>query len=200
MYLYHYSDKLFDRLLTKRKQGIKDDANKLEKYAYLDHISFFLEPIPLDILPSIHKNKHPFYVEGKELNEYKILTTSLGKMFYRLVESPENIKLLYDTTIDDETYYKERDKVDKKNKYEGTSLKDLESLVHRFQGTTREYFKKIPSYPNYEEIKTKYAPCVPHFMIYPETGIVNYSECNKVTLGKNRKIAKEDHIPLISKW
>ena len=73
MYLYHYSDKLFDRLLTKRKQGVTDDENKLEKYAYLDHISFFLEPIPLDILPSIHKNKHPFYVEGKELNEYKTL-------------------------------------------------------------------------------------------------------------------------------
>lgn len=186
-YLYHYSTELFDILKTREKQGLgKEEKIPELNQRYNKHISFFLEPIPLDILPDIHSNKHEFYVAGKEVYEYKIPTVNLGVMEYELVESPEKIKALYDTTLDDDAYYKAMDEISRANKYNGKNIKDLEALIERFEGTTRGYFIRIPSYPNYKEIKNKYAPCVPHFMIYPKTGLVKYSSVTKKKFGKSK--------------
>jgi hypothetical protein len=186
-YLYHYSSQMFDILKTREKQNKPLDSKlKANSSDYDKHISFFLEPIPLDILPDIHHNKHPFYVTGKEVYEYKIPTVNLGTMRYYLTESPEKTKALYDTSIDDDAYYALMDKVNKEQRYVGTKIKDIEDLVERFEGTTKNYFMKIPSYPNYEEIKGKYAPCVPHLMIYPETGLVKYGSVTKKRFGKSK--------------
>lgn len=186
-YLYHYSEALFDSLKTREKQGLGNqekipglDAN------YNKHISFFIEPIPLDILPSIHHNEHPFYVAGKEVYEYRIPTINLGIMEYRLVESPEKTKARYDTSIDDDAYFELMDKVNAANKYNGDKINDLEKLIDKFEGTTRNYFIKIPTYPDYEKMKTKYAPCVPHFMVYPKSGIVRYSSVTKKKFGSTK--------------
>ena len=183
-YLYHYSDQLFDSLKTREKQNKPLDPKVKTNFSDYDkHISFFLEPIPLDILPDIHHNKHPFYVAGKEVYEYRIPTVNLGTMRYHLTESPEKTKALYDNSIDDDAYYALMDKVNKEQKYVGTSIKDIEELVDKFEGTTRNFFLKVPTYPNYEEIKNKYAPCVPHLMVYPSTGVVRYSSVTKKKFG-----------------
>lgn len=183
-YLYHYSEALFDSLKTREKQGNQIEVSGRSDYN--KHISFFLEPIPLDILPAIHHNEHPFYVAGKEVYEYKIPTTNLGPMTYHLTESPEKTKALYDTSIDDDEYYRIMDEVNKANKYLGDNVKDLEALIDRFEGTTRNYFIKLPSYPNYQELKTKYAPCVPHLMVYPKSGIIRYSSVTKKKFGNTK--------------
>jgi hypothetical protein len=186
-YLYHYSDQLFDSLKTREKQNKPLDPKVKTNFSDYDkHISFFLEPIPLDILPDIHHNKHPFYVAGKEVYEYRIPTVNLGIMDYKLVESPEKTKARYDTSIDDDAYFELMDKVNIANKYIGDKISDIEDLVDRFEGTTRNYFIKIPSYPDYEKMKTKYAPCVPHLMVYPKSGIVRYSSVSKKKFGNTK--------------
>lgn len=183
-YLYHYSRDLYKDLRTREKQAVVSEGQAQNKLpSYDKHISFFLEPIPLDILPDIHKNQHPFYVAGNEVYEYRVPTVNLGTMTYHLTESPEKTKALYDTTIDDDEYYRIMDEVNKANKYIGDNVRDLESLIDKFEGTTRNAFIKLPCYPNYEEIKNKYAPTVPHFMIYPKSGIVRYSSVSKKKFG-----------------
>lgn len=200
--LYHYSTQLYSVLKTLRKQGRKgeNDNQKEHGHQYIDHISFFIEPIPLDILPSIHRQKHPFYKEGKKLYEYVVPTDKLGMLFYELVESPEKTSLLYDKTISDDIYHIRLSEAMLLNHYEGHSISDINKLIDRFKGTTREAFKKIPTRPNYKEIMTKYAPTVPHFMIYPDSGEIAFSEVNIVTLGKKHITTPVMESSIITKW
>jgi hypothetical protein len=188
--LYHYSKDLYPELKTRRAQGVK--INKVEdneERSYYDHISLFLEPIPLDILPAIHKNQHPFYKDGDVVYEYSIPLAYLKNWFYTLVESPEKCELYYDDRVSEEDYVTLMKKIVQENNYEDTDLKQLEKIVKRFRGTTRTYFKQLPSLPNYESIKNKYAPCVPHLMIYSSKGILSYSQVVKRQFGSDIKVS-----------
>ena len=70
MYLYHYSDILFDQLKTRKAQGIKRPKKELDEMIawklatddvgiYDEHISLFFDSIPRD-LPQIFELRHPF--------------------------------------------------------------------------------------------------------------------------------------------
>jgi hypothetical protein len=191
--IYHYSETLYHTLLTRRRQGFKETNNipEINGRSYLDHISFFIEPIPLDILPSLHHNKHPFYQNNKSIYEYVISTEELSGCFYHLTESPEKTKLLYDKTITDEQYYEKIERVNEKLNYTGTDIVKLEKLIEKFTGTTRAYFINVPKLPNYEELKTKYAPTVPHLMIYPKNGEIKYNNVSFKTMGNKNTMSEK---------
>jgi hypothetical protein len=188
--LYHYSHKLYSTLLTRTAQKQKKKKLTVNDRKYDDHISFFIEPIPLDILPGLHKFEHPFYRDGSKVYEYCIHTTTLGKFYYELVESPEKTNIYYDNSLSDDEYHKLLKQIEKDNNYTGTSLSELNKLINKFKGKTRRYFQLIPKRPNYEDIKTKYAPTVPHFMIYPESGEVKYYKVTEKIMGNNSVIKK----------
>jgi hypothetical protein len=188
--LYHYSKDLYPELKTRRAQGVEiNKAEDINERSYYDHISLFLEPIPLDILPSIHKNHHPFYKAGESVYEYSIPLPYLKGWFYTLVESPEKCQLYYDDSVSEQDYHVRMKKIIEENNYEGNDLRELDKIVKKFKGTTRSYFKKLPSMPNYEDIKNKYAPCVPHLMIYSDKGILKYSQVNEKHFGSEIKVS-----------
>ena len=196
MNLYHYNKHKFKELksLAAQQNIAKSDITNLP---YNTSISFFIEPIPLDILPSIHKNKHNFYVNGDNVYEYTIDINELSKQkfIYHLVESPEVIELYYDETISDKNYSSIKDKIEQDHKYIGNNIHDLQSVIRPFLNKTKDYFKKVPSYSNYKEsLIKKYAPCVPHLMIYLEKGIVQYKEIELKTMGHSQ------HSKLFKKW
>lgn len=203
MYIYHYSEQRFDILKSRAAQkgpvNIQTSAvSSKELRSYENHISFFVEPIPYDILPALHHNEHPFYKEGKEVYQYKIPTSNLRDFYFELVESPEKTELRYDDSITDDEYYKRIREIYAEKGYVGNSLRDLENCVRMFQGKTREYFKRVPKLRDYEENKAKYAPTVPHLMVYPKHGTVAFSEVKKVIMGKRGELAVE-HFAMIKK-
>ena len=99
MKLYHYSTERFLKIETRRLQGIaeqeiksaEDKASKMGlPLPYVDHVSFFLEPIPKDTIASIFKGEHPFWKAGQTLYEHVVDTKTIDeKSFYRIVETPE---------------------------------------------------------------------------------------------------------------
>ena len=65
-------------------------------------------------------------------------------------------------------------------KYYGESKQDFEKVVKLFKDKTQYYFEQAKDHPMFETFKQKYAACVPHVMVYPETGIVVPSNVKKV--------------------
>ena len=194
--LYHYSDKKFDVIKTRSEQHNKDkepvsDTNKIKSKvlgfgSYDSHISFFLEKIPLDILGSIYKDvDHDVWYTGSKLYEYEVNVDDIGSFKYDLVETPLEIKMMYNKSYDKLSMEKYIELVyDKKFKLGlcGTDKNTFIKKVNELKGTAATQYKKLPSRPNWNEIQTLYAPTVPHVMLYPKGGIVKYQSVKQVEI------------------
>lgn len=195
MLLYHYANDKFTTLLTKEKQNlVKPEERKKEEQAYIDfyklygykrpgyyfeHISFFFEPIPLDIIASIFPKDHPVWFSGNELYQYEIDTSKIGHFTYEIVEYPEKTNIYYDDTLTDKEYFKLIKEAVIKNNYIGKNSQIEEASKHLI-GLTRSYYDQLKDRPNYEEIKYKYAATVPHVMLYPYLGKIKPESVTKV--------------------
>ena len=196
MLLFHYSKEKYNTLLTLEKQRVitKEEREKEERefveYSkkagymrpgyYFEHISFFFEPPPLDIMSTIFPADHSAWCKGAVLYEHVIDTNDLKGFQYEVVESPEKTNIYYDDDLTIPQYYRLLKQLNENNKYIGKSNKDLEEIGQRFIGTTTEFFKQIKDRPNYDEIKYKYAATVPHVMLYPHLGQIKPKKISKV--------------------
>lgn len=203
MKLYHYSKELYDKLKTKRISGLADkkEIEEAEKFqsvsglpgAYVDHISFFFDPIPYKEIGNIYGNFHSTWYNGSELNEYIIDTRELDNdITYYITETPNQIKLLDNTDwIDTDEflleYKKKLNALKKEWKEIGHSKKDLEEQIKLYKGKTLDYYIKARKRRDYEENKFKYAANVPHSMIYPKSGIIEYESVSKIIIGPKTK-------------
>ena len=52
-------------------------------------------------------------------------------------------------------------------------------------------YKKLMSAPNFDVNKNKYAPTVPHLMLYLEEGKLTYKDHSRIVIGGGKTIAKE---------
>lgn len=217
MKFYHYSKDQYDDLRSRLAQGKGklfimdrkpellanlqgtlavqlDKAGLRDDFSYDRSISLFLEPIPLDIA-QIYKGKHELWQSGEEFVQYEVDITDLPSgISFRLVESPEKTKLLYQTQDweaakeDNELipkYVKEiRDK-EKALGYTAHGRENLAKVAGRFNRKTKQYMKKAVEialeYPEDGGFK-KYAACVPHVMIYPGYKPIEYSDVTTITL------------------
>lgn len=203
MYLYHYSSAKYKSLLTLngQKKQVKESDGVGEDYA--NHISFFFEPPPLEILGELYKGKHKFWFNGNEIYEYKIQLESLTDFKYKVVEYPEKTEIYYDTSIDDEEFDKLLKEFEKKFNYTGDSVEELKKVLKRLKGTTKKYFELLPTRSNFEELIKKYAPTVPHLMIYPKSQEIHYESVRKIIIKPSKKISitKESFsLPIYTKW
>lgn len=189
--LYHYAEEKYDQLKTKEAQK-QTNEDRRDDPDYDKHLSFFFEPVPLDIIGDIFKGTtNDFWINGNKIWQYEISIDRLPEFRYEIVESPLHTYLFYDEKYLDMPE-KEWDKMhDEKRKAAGEFGNNKDELVKAASpmiGVSRELYKKMPSRDNWDEIQDLYAATVPHVMLYPKGGIVNYDNVKQVVIGKKDTI------------
>ncbi len=192
MKLYHYAAQHFDALRTLEKQrpitakeiqaGAEAMQSGIYPGPYYTHISFFVEPVPLDILSKIFPKEHASWFSGSRLYQYTIDAGHIGAFKYLVTETPEKSVLYYDDSLDTKAYYRRYLKQLHDLHHVGEGAAQLEKAVKPYLGKTRGFFEQIPQRPNYAELKLKYAATVPHVMLYPESGVIEYESVKKVVV------------------
>lgn len=95
--LYHYSQSPLPILLTKRQAGADPlEITRSEKKQkelnleapYVDHMSFFFDPIPSKLVSEIFGSNHNFWYKGNVIYEHLVDVNQFeGDVLYRVVES-----------------------------------------------------------------------------------------------------------------
>lgn len=214
MLLYHYSKELYRQLQTRRItekltddqiQTIEAKARERSTLPYIDHISFFIEPIPLDILGVLFsKHDHPVWFDGNQLYEYTIDSESLkGNFWFEIVETPFDIQFMDSNWLDNMSdlqkreYFAKQKELKLQNGECGYGSSELEKAAIKFLGTTRRFY--IDGIKHHDSASLKrYAARVPHIMLYPIGGIVAYKNPpRKVTVGKKNIV---ETAKMTKKW
>ena len=200
MYIYHYSKKDFDIIKSLRKQNslTKKELDNIDKKYFAKYIpgrysysiSFFIEPIPTDIIGDLFDNKHKVWYNGNELYEYKVLVESIEKnIYYIFLESPEVIKYRYsldtDSMTDDEfeIYLDKLNDILHNNNDVGIGRDNLEKQIKKYLVITRNQFIKARKLPDAKDTFNLYAANVTHLMLFPSNGEIEYQEKNKIVIG-----------------
>jgi hypothetical protein len=207
--LYHYAPDFYPNLQTRRKSGKADVAEikRAEESArrlglegpYVDHISFFFDPIPADILPNLYGQDHAVWFKGNKLYEYIVDVDSLQRdLLYRVVESERKTAFLdkfaeEHNWVDDDPvllmkYLKEIDTLQRKWGELGREWSEFKKQIQLNQGKTRSAYIRASQRDDFEAGRRRYASNVPHLMVYPSPGVIDYAEVNTVTLGSDRRI------------
>lgn len=204
MKLYHYasaSKGVFDALLTERARLSAKGEGVREKYpSYVDHVSFFFDPIPAAQIPEYYNKKgyqHPFWYDGHQIIEYTVdIASHRGDAFAYLLSSfllqaPDLLKAYHDANVSEQDYAVLRDAVETQFKVRGSSVKELITCVTRFKAHLRhdyvlqglKYLTQTTSKEDWEKNKHKYAPYIPHLMVYDSTGVFKIQSHRELTLG-----------------
>lgn len=199
--LYHYNTKPLNILYTLRKQhklGItklslkqlkEADLNRTriyyDKYAYIDHISLFLDPIPLDIVRK-HFTGNKVYQSNDYIYEHQIRIDQLkdNLLYYKLVENPINNfmsnHLWIDSDIIKPIYFGARKILNITKGYNGSNYSKLLNIIAKFKGKTQQAFEELVNSDKFDdEQKSMYAPSIPHLFIYPTNGELMISKVIK---------------------
>ena len=188
MLLYHYSKDRYNSLTTREFRGLKIDEEMLKRKReyvpgnYNQHISFFFDPIPFQILGKIYGEGHAAWYPGSELYQYIVDSRDIGKFAYHIVESPESVEMVLDDDVTIEQYHERFAVIAKEKLYIGYSNSELERATRQFTGKTRKYFEEAGKKPTFDTVRDKYAAFVPHVMLYPKGGVVEYIEVDKIRI------------------
>jgi hypothetical protein len=190
MYLYHYSTKKVDVILSRLAQH-KKKINVLSKKELRDEelakefrggvvmdieqISFFFEKIPLDVLRSASfDRKHKAYQKGKKLYVYKVKIENLPSLYWEEVETAFDVWFRTWFWLEDNVVKRVYFSVRRIIKFflyqDGVGIRRIASLAKIYKGTYRGYFKKWINSKSFEGEKHMYAATVPHILIAPRDG------------------------------
>jgi len=202
MLLFHYATHPYNPLRTRRlQQPLSDEDIRRGEFSakrcsdpapYYDHISFFLEPVPLDIIGDIFKPyNHPFWHNGNRIYEHIVEHSQLPKFDYVIVETEFDRlhadKNWYDGIRDTpsavEHYFAEAAKKKIRLGERGSNHVAFERGARAFIGGLRQAYINAPSV-NDASAMLKYAASVPHVMLYPVGGTVKLlQKPRQVTIG-----------------
>lgn len=193
MFLYHYSTESRTELLARIQSGrlsgseilkAKQEAADYGRVgSYLEHISFFFEPIPQDIGTLYAKHNHPVWKKGMVLYEHVIDVSTL-KFAFEIVETPLSQQYIDDNWRDEYMDDANEDKfisfcvkkarllekngyVVKDTDYNSELLRDNSAP---FIGKTRDFYLLSLKKSDPDNLSRQYATAVPHVMLYPENG------------------------------
>ena len=204
--LYHYNSELFDDLRSLVAQGRSKNIEGLTNdgpFGYSKSISFFFKPIPKD-LPNIFDGNHEFWTYGKELYEYEIPLSNIpDELYYRIVESNEKTDLIrnkQDWSLVNENNLKLKDKyikelftLENKLHYTGKGIKEFLLGYSKVSLDIRKDYINSYKYileDKEPELLSKYAPYVPHLMLYADKNPIIYSKAKKIKLSGKRNLFK----------
>jgi hypothetical protein len=190
--LYHYNTKKLNKIYTPKKQfelGIisKDDLDNKKQYGddYINHISLFLDPIPLDLIRK-HFTSNKTYQSNEFIFEHVIHCEQLKDNLYmfNLKENPINNfmseYLWVDSDLVKPIYFNIRKILNKLVGYDGKDYSDLIKIINKFKGKTKQAFIDLINSDKFsDELKKMYAPTVPHLFIYPINGELEVKEVKK---------------------
>ena len=199
MKLYHYSDKHYDQLQSRRVSGLSGPKGVRVSDDYLDHISFFFSPIPSRLMPEIFDKGHPFWYRGHKLYEHVIEVDDLeDKLSFQVVESTRRTALLDDFS-EEHNWEDDGTKTLKLWKAEELKMQQKYGEIGDTNAELKAYLKDVPrdiTRYGYMIAKVrydfdlgynKYAANVPHIMLYPSTGIVPVKEVFELTIGSDHR-------------
>ena len=200
MKLYHYSKNKYDvlkslaaqdNLTAKEKREFEEEAKLIGlPIPYHKQISFFFDPIPLDIIADLFKGKNDVWKMGTELFQYEVDVNSLEPdIWFLIAESPEITKFLDSINWQDGREFLikvKREKIKKQIELGeiGQGLPNLIKHIQRYKGMTRYYYIQASKRKDFEEYIHLYAAFVPHVMLVPKSGIIKYNRMTKVVVGK----------------
>lgn len=195
--LYHYSVEKYDSLKSLSARELQKEgfvSNEQDPFAYNKSISFFFEPIPLD-LPEILNNEHNFWKSGTRLYQYEISTSQLEEdVPYLLTESEEIIDTLYNKQDWSKAkgqpeivkqYKAELKELETRLRYKGTGVDNLIRVAKKYRTGIREKYKALYQLhlKNPEDgLLDKYAACVPHVMIYVDKQVLKPQRVQRIRL------------------
>ena len=197
-HLYHYSKDKYDILKTRAMQGLDAPRNYYVRDDYNLTMSFFLEPAPLDILGSIYKDGcNDFWFTGNQVWEYVVDIDTLNIDGWYVVESLEVISFMNkwwyeDCKADDtfEEYKKRKVELETRLHLAGVDKDEFIKTASKYVGHTRDCYMKLPHQPSWDDPtdnnKAKYAACVPHVMLKPTGGVVEYVSVQRATVGAKK--------------
>ena len=205
-YLYHYSLEKYDHLLTLEEQwnqrikiptkeeleaAKSPDKERYEEYSYAEHLSFLLDPLPVDLVARFRGGNNKLY-NAKSCWEYKIDIAVFKDniKFYHIAENDVNNFFFYHLWLDFEfpgkrfLYFKTKNLVDKMVGNAGYDYLSLRTAVFKYKGRTRQAYRELIESEDFEWVKSRgmYAPTVPHLMAYPKIGIIEYADVKKIKL------------------
>ena len=209
MFIYHYSAKPHPTLLSKAASGVMTPAQiklvRLEArkkpykaLPYCDHISFFFDPIPSEILPKIFGEGHPVWFKGNKLYEHVVSVSDLpSDIVYHVVESQKRTELLdkfseENNWVDDDPdlLFKWQILISQQEALwgeQGIGRSKLEQQIKQNAGNTGNNYIKASERDDFEFGRNKYAANVPHLMLYPPEGKIKITQINSLIIGsKNR--------------
>ena len=192
MKLYHYNTNSLEVLSStyhRDKQSNRTD----DPYDYRKNISFFMEPVPRN-LASILNHEHKFWKKGITLIEHEIDTSFIeNDIYYRLVESTEKTKLIYEKQNWDivrtnpelrEVYIKQIDDLEKKLNLKSKGITNLIKVASKYKGIKKYYEDMYIRHKEHPEdgLMEKYAATVPHLMTYPKAEYIKVLNRKEISL------------------
>lgn len=207
MQLYHYSNVPRQKIQSKAASGavtavqLADEKRRAKakpwfSRVYSEHISFFFEPIPAALLPTLFPKDHAAWAKGKVLYEHVVDVATLPEVFdYDVVESTKFLAL-FDKFSADNNWVSDNPELLRKWMIledqqlrawgeRGQSLTVLKTKIAENQGTIVEKYKAAVLRDDFEFNKYKYAACVPHLMAYPISGTVIPQAINMLKMGSD---------------
>lgn len=197
MNLYHYSAEQYPVLKTRRKLGLQP-PKQVRDSSYLDHISFFFDPIPSKTLSLIFGKNHPFWFEGNVIYEHVVDVSDLDKdVRFHVVESKQRTELL-DQFAEENNWVKDDPALlakwlilERRKNIEwgeiGYSRAGLEKQIKQHVGGTELAYIAASSRDDFEHGRNKYAASVPHLMIYPRSGEIPVRKVFKLKIGDDHR-------------
>lgn len=187
--LYHYSREKLRRLET---VAFRTKTKPKKKMDYKNHLSFFLDPLPLD-MARLHEGRSEVWKSGDKWFEHKIILPANLVFAYHLVNTPVQL-LTMDTTFSSYDFDKHREveaywaNIYSVSEKEGAYSKEsnaegLWSAYERNKGTLLTAIElqvngthALPWQPR------QHASRLPHLMLYPVGGVVEVSEVRQIKL------------------
>ncbi len=206
MLLYHYAKAKYPELRTLRKQHTlsedelaKSLAKQQARFAiglYVDHLSFFMEPAPLDVIGELYAGRnHKVWIPGATLYEHIVESKTLGDFKYDITETPGDIAEMNADWPEDVdlteaqmlAYFKKKAARKQRAGETGVGNTAFERAAKPYlQGIGLAYINASKTYDDYNW--QQYAPSVPHVMIYPPSGVAHLiQKPRKVMVGLGKK-------------
>lgn len=209
--LYHYSKVKVEDIHSLRSQinnGIrvfsKDYVKLLDErdsynesiLPYTEHISFLLDPLPLDlILQHFPKDRSPYLKGSNYLYEHVVDVSKFKLNGWELLDSPLERKIwnwsLMDYLLDEEDApTKQYLQIVKATRYiqglTGSDTDKLLKVLEKYKGQTRDRFLDWINSDSFENESHTYSSNIPHIRLFPTDGYVTPIKINKLSLNMNK--------------